>query len=80
MAHKNKQPPQSPKPSAARSLKTAFHKSGTKLSLKQWLRSPGCADRAQQAADWRFNKRVNSRKPQQGLGRTNRTKKGSSSS
>jgi hypothetical protein len=58
-------------PSTARAVKNIWRKSGTSLSLKRWAR-----ENTAQTAEWLHNKKANTSKPAQGIGRTNRISKG----
>lgn len=59
-------------PASSRSLKTAWKKSGKKVSLRQYARQTG-------ATNWLHNKKANTRKPELCLGKTrSRVKKGGS--
>jgi len=74
-------------PSTSHAVKTAWKKSGRLTSLKQWVRdmrknnattasSNPSSDLLKSALAWVKNKKANTSKPQQGIGRTNRIQKG----
>ena len=74
MAASNKRPstrkPAVLQPSTSRSLKTAWKKSGKRVSLKQYARQTN-------ATAWLHNKKANTSKPELCIGRTrSRVKKG----
>jgi hypothetical protein len=65
------------KPSQSRRLKTKYVKSGSNLSFKGWLSKQTDDVTASERADWLHNKRANTSKPPQRIGRTRtRVKKG----
>lgn len=78
--------PASVQPSVSRSVKSAWKKSIRELPLKQWARDlrntltqdneHGHGDLAGLILTWLHNKKANTSKPTQGIGRTNRLGKG----
>jgi hypothetical protein len=60
-------------PSVASTVKAAWKKSNSHLSLKAWARS-GSSGLGEASATWFANKRLNTSKPPLGLGKTRRKK------
>jgi hypothetical protein len=74
-------------PSTQSTVKGAWKKSGRLVSLKQWVRHlratnattnvpTASSELVKASITWLLNKKANTSKPQQGIGRTNRIQKG----